>query len=98
MMAVTGGRERTRDEYQKLLAAAGLKLDKITPTQSHTGDRPTSLACELKVGPFTAGQIPRPSDHSHIGTVTFPPRLHEIVRSAVTVPLRSMAPVINISN
>lgn len=34
MMAVTGGRERTRDEYQKLLAAADLKLDKVTPTQS----------------------------------------------------------------
>jgi hypothetical protein len=34
MMAVTGGRERTREEYQKLLAAAGLKLDKVTPTQS----------------------------------------------------------------
>jgi O-methyltransferase/methyltransferase family protein len=34
MMAVTGGRERTRDEYQKLLAAAELKLDKVTPTQS----------------------------------------------------------------
>ena len=27
MMAVTGGRERTRDEYQKVLAAANLKLD-----------------------------------------------------------------------
>jgi O-methyltransferase domain/Dimerisation domain len=34
MMAVTGGRERTRDEYQNLMAAAGLKLDKVTPTQS----------------------------------------------------------------
>jgi hypothetical protein len=34
MLAVTGGRERTRDEYQKLLAAADLELDKVTPTQS----------------------------------------------------------------
>jgi hypothetical protein len=34
MMAVTGGRERTRDEYQRLLAAADLRLDKVTPTQS----------------------------------------------------------------
>ena len=34
MMAVTGGRERTRDEYQKLLAAADLRLDRVTPTQS----------------------------------------------------------------
>jgi O-methyltransferase len=34
MMAVTGGRERTRDEYQRLLTAADLKLDKVTPTQS----------------------------------------------------------------
>jgi hypothetical protein len=34
MMAVTGGRERTRDEYQKILAAANLKLDKVAPTQS----------------------------------------------------------------
>jgi O-methyltransferase domain/Dimerisation domain len=34
MMAVTGGRERTRDEYQKLFAAADLKLAKVTPTQS----------------------------------------------------------------
>jgi hypothetical protein len=34
MMAVTGGRERTRDEYRKLLATADLELDKFTPTQS----------------------------------------------------------------
>jgi hypothetical protein len=34
MMAVTGGRERMRDEYEMLLAAAALKLDKVTPTQS----------------------------------------------------------------
>jgi len=34
MLVVTGGRERTRSEYEKLLAAANLKLDKVTPTQS----------------------------------------------------------------
>jgi hypothetical protein len=34
MMAVTGGRERTREEYGKLMTAAGLKLDKVTATGS----------------------------------------------------------------
>jgi hypothetical protein len=34
MMAVTGGRERTRVEYENLLATADLKLDKVTPTRS----------------------------------------------------------------
>ena len=34
MLAVPGGRERTAAEYEKLLAAAGLKLHRIVPTRS----------------------------------------------------------------
>lgn len=34
MMAVTGGRERTRDEYERLLAAAGLAIDRIESTRA----------------------------------------------------------------
>jgi len=34
MLAVTGGRERTAAEYQKLLEAAGLRFQRIVPTQS----------------------------------------------------------------
>jgi len=34
MLAVPGGRERTRAEYETLLAAAGLKLQRIVPTRS----------------------------------------------------------------
>jgi hypothetical protein len=34
MLAVPGGRERTAPEYEKLLAAAGLKLRRIVPTPS----------------------------------------------------------------
>ena len=34
MLALTGGRERTLAEYQRLLAAAGLELVRHMPTQS----------------------------------------------------------------
>jgi len=34
MLSVPAGRERTRDQYETLLAAAGLKLQRIVPTQS----------------------------------------------------------------
>ena len=34
MLAVTGGRERTAAEYERLLEAAGLRLERIVPTQS----------------------------------------------------------------
>ncbi len=34
MLAVTGGRERTREEYEQLLANAGFKLESVLPTQS----------------------------------------------------------------
>lgn len=34
MMAVTGGRERTQDQYRTLLEAAHLNLVKVTPTQT----------------------------------------------------------------
>ena len=34
MLAVTGGRERTRDEYEKLLTEAGFKLERVVPTRS----------------------------------------------------------------
>ncbi len=34
MLAVPGGRERTQAEYQSLLAAAGLRLQRIVPTRS----------------------------------------------------------------
>jgi hypothetical protein len=32
MLAIPGGRERTAEEYEKLFAAAGLKLNRIVPT------------------------------------------------------------------
>ena len=34
MLAVTGGRERTREEYEQLLANAGFKLEGVVPTRS----------------------------------------------------------------
>ena len=34
MLAQTGGKERTADEYEKLFARSGLKLSAVTPTQS----------------------------------------------------------------
>ena len=34
MLAVTGGRERTREQYEKLLADAGFKLERVVPTRS----------------------------------------------------------------
>ena len=34
MLAVTGGRERTQTEYAALLAAAGLRLERVLPTRS----------------------------------------------------------------
>jgi hypothetical protein len=39
MLVSTGGRERTRSEYEALLAAAGLRITRIVPT-----DTPTSLS------------------------------------------------------
>jgi len=34
MLAVTGGRERTREQYEKLLRDAGFKLERVVPTRS----------------------------------------------------------------
>jgi O-methyltransferase domain/Dimerisation domain len=34
MMAVTGGRERTREEYERLMTAAGLRLNRVTRMES----------------------------------------------------------------
>jgi hypothetical protein len=34
MLVLPGGVERTRAEYQTLLAEAGLRLDRIIPTQT----------------------------------------------------------------
>ena len=34
MLAVTGGRERTRDQYEQLLAEAGFELERVVPTRS----------------------------------------------------------------
>ncbi len=34
MFAVTGGRERTRDEYARLLAEAGFRLERAIETQT----------------------------------------------------------------
>ncbi|MFO1095768.1 MAG: methyltransferase [Planctomycetaceae bacterium] len=34
MLAIPGGKERTRDEYQSLLAAAGFQLTRIVPTKT----------------------------------------------------------------
>lgn len=34
MLAVTGGRERTRDQYEKLLAETGFDLQRVMPTRS----------------------------------------------------------------
>jgi hypothetical protein len=34
MLAVPGGRERTRAEYETLFASAGLKLERIVATRS----------------------------------------------------------------
>ncbi len=35
MLILTGGRERTTDEYRELLAGAGFRLNKVVPTASH---------------------------------------------------------------
>jgi hypothetical protein len=32
MMLLVGGRERTREEYARLLSASGLKLSRVIPT------------------------------------------------------------------
>lgn len=32
MMLLVGGRERTQEEYSRLFAAAGLKLNRVIPT------------------------------------------------------------------
>lgn len=34
MLAIPGGRERTADEYERLFAAAGLRIERIVPTAS----------------------------------------------------------------
>ena len=34
MLAVTGGRERTRSQYAALLTAAGFRLERVLPTDS----------------------------------------------------------------
>jgi len=34
MLVLTGGRERSTDEYRKLLASAGFRLNKVFPTAS----------------------------------------------------------------
>jgi hypothetical protein len=34
MPVMLGGRERTEEEYQRLLQAAGFRLEQIIPTQS----------------------------------------------------------------
>ena len=34
MLAVTGGRERTGDEYERLLSNAGFELEGVVPTSS----------------------------------------------------------------
>ena len=34
MLAVTGGRERTQEEYETLLADAGFQLERVVPTRS----------------------------------------------------------------
>ena len=34
MLSITGGRERTRREYEQLLAAGGFRLDRVVPTTS----------------------------------------------------------------
>ena len=34
MLAVTGGRERTREQYDKLLAETGFELQRVVPTRS----------------------------------------------------------------
>ena len=34
MLAVTGGRERTREQYEKLLAETGFELQRVVPTRS----------------------------------------------------------------
>jgi hypothetical protein len=36
MLVMTGGKERTATEFEQLLAAAGFKLLKITPTNLPT--------------------------------------------------------------
>ena len=34
MLALTGGRERTREQYEMLLAEAGFELERVLPTRS----------------------------------------------------------------
>ena len=34
MLAITGGKERTEEEYGRLLAKAGLRLDQVLPTKA----------------------------------------------------------------
>ena len=52
MLTVTGGRERTRVEYQTLFEAGGFRLDRVIPTaRPHFGDRRrTSVMPHVKPG------------------------------------------------
>ncbi|MGH8715004.1 MAG: hypothetical protein ACREYB_13450 [Casimicrobiaceae bacterium] len=34
MLTMTGGRERTRTDYESLLASGGFRLDRVVPTAS----------------------------------------------------------------
>jgi hypothetical protein len=44
MLAVTGGRERTRSEFARLLAAAGLRFERVVPTESYYSIVEASIA------------------------------------------------------
>jgi hypothetical protein len=37
MLLLTGGRERTLDEYRALLHEAGFEVERVTPLDSHRG-------------------------------------------------------------
>ena len=34
MLTLTGGRERSQEEYEALMRAAGFRLDRVVPTRS----------------------------------------------------------------
>ena len=36
MLLITGGRERTHEQYRRLLAEAGFRIDAIAPTAAGT--------------------------------------------------------------
>lgn len=43
MLVVTGGRERTRDEFERIMGRAGLRLDRVTPIETTHRMREWSL-------------------------------------------------------